>query len=757
MTPTPERRLVYFMSSPIAQRTLGVFTYGDSVKIQTENDLNNLRIGFREGSIIAQSIMNFYPNLNFETLMFTSGVSEVELLRNGIIDAYISDTVVASRYKNDEHIVFHEVLPLVYGPVSLSTANPEFAPVISVVNKYIAAGGIYRLYELYRAGNFEYTRYLLNRSFTVEERAYLDSLSAKVPVALEFDNYPVSFFDKTAGEFQGIAVDVLAEISRLTGVEFEIVNDKNTTWASMLEMLRTGEVALVSELLVTEGRREHFIWPQTPYFSSPYAFISKSDYPYLELYQIAQAITGTVRGTSYEEMYRLWFPDSTNLRLFDTHDEVLDALEKGEINLVLASAYLILYQINYRERFGYKINYAFPFSTSSYFGFNKDETILCGIVCKAMSFIDTYRISRDWTSRVYDYSRKLAEERAFYMSVFVAILSLILVFLTILLRKNIQKRNTIIKQSSLLKEADAYAKLMLDSTPLCCQLWSSDFEIIDCNEAAVKLYGLKSKQEYIERFFECSPERQSDGELSSEKAITFVKKAFAEGRCVFEWMHQTPDDSKHFPAEITLVRIKHKGSYVVAGYTRDLRDISSMERQIFWLKAEAEKIYYDALTGIYNRRYFDENLSRLIKSMSRSGDVLSLMMVDIDHFKNYNDTYGHSEGDECLKIIAKTLSKSVARANDFVARYGGEEFAVVLPNTDENGARVIANRLLENIRNCRIPHEKSDVSDHVTVSIGVTTGRTKHTREKDDYIKRADEMLYMSKRNGRNRYTFEEL
>ena len=170
-----------------------------------------------------------------------------------------------------------------------------------------------------------------------------------------------------------------------------------------------------------------------------------------------------------------------------------------------------------------------------------------------------------------------------------------------------------------------------------------------------------------------------------------------------------------------------------------------------------DKIHHDPLTGIYNRRYFDENLDRLIKSISRSSGTLSLMMIDVDYFKNYNDNYGHSKGDECLKTVARTLASGITRVDDFVVRYGGEEFAVVMPNTDENGARNVAEELLRNIQALNIPHEKSKIADHVTISIGVTTSSVNYTQNGIDYVNRADEMLYKSKLEGRNRYNFASL
>jgi len=162
----------------------------------------------------------------------------------------------------------------------------------------------------------------------------------------------------------------------------------------------------------------------------------------------------------------------------------------------------------------------------------------------------------------------------------------------------------------------------------------------------------------------------------------------------------------------------------------------------------------DQLTGIYNRRYLDGSLKKVIKLYSRTGSSLSLLMIDIDYFKKYNDTYGHSAGDNCLKAVASALSKCVIRDGDFVARYGGEEFTVVLPNTDEKGAQVVAEKMLEKVRRCNIPHRASDIAECVTISIGGTTDVVNHLQHGSDYIKAADGALYESKKNGRNRYTF---
>ena len=202
----------------------------------------------------------------------------------------------------------------------------------------------------------------------------------------------------------------------------------------------------------------------------------------------------------------------------------------------------------------------------------------------------------------------------------------------------------------------------------------------------------------------------------------------------------------------SLAQIKQNSEARIYGIERhdEIGKLSSTIQDLF------TKAHYDALTGIYNRRYMEHTLSDLMRMLSRSGGQLSVFMVDVDHFKFYNDTYGHDQGDVCLKAIAQTLAASVARASDFVARYGGEEFVVALPDTDEIGAVLIAQKMLENVRKLNMPHEKSSCAPYVTVSIGVTSAKVEHTHTWDDYLKCADEALYASKQNGRNKYTQRE-
>ncbi|MGR9012478.1 MAG: diguanylate cyclase [Gammaproteobacteria bacterium] len=160
----------------------------------------------------------------------------------------------------------------------------------------------------------------------------------------------------------------------------------------------------------------------------------------------------------------------------------------------------------------------------------------------------------------------------------------------------------------------------------------------------------------------------------------------------------------------------------------------------------------DGLTQIPNRRRFDETLLSEWKRATRDGTPLSLIMIDIDHFKQYNDHYGHGAGDVCLQKVAEELSKGVARPSDLVARYGGEEFVVILPETSQESALQIAERLRECIENMGLPHADSKVGPVVTISVGVASQIAISEKSLPQALSdTADKALYMAKEAGRNR------
>lgn len=163
---------------------------------------------------------------------------------------------------------------------------------------------------------------------------------------------------------------------------------------------------------------------------------------------------------------------------------------------------------------------------------------------------------------------------------------------------------------------------------------------------------------------------------------------------------------------------------------------------------------HDGLTGLANRRHFDEVIDIEVKRAHRSGEILSLILCDIDFFKRYNDHYGHLSGDDCLRRISGIIRKIFQRSSDLCARYGGEEFVVILPDTAHEGAVSLAEKLRVETISENIPHACSDVAGCVTLSIGVASATVTEERLSPKWFtKEADTALYRSKETGRNKVT----
>jgi len=189
----------------------------------------------------------------------------------------------------------------------------------------------------------------------------------------------------------------------------------------------------------------------------------------------------------------------------------------------------------------------------------------------------------------------------------------------------------------------------------------------------------------------------------------------------------------------------------LVGFMFDISERKKTEQRLVALQKELEELSFkDSLTGIANRRMFDSIMEVEWANAQRNHQPLSLILFDIDYFKQYNDEYGHIQGDASLKQVAKVLSQGATRPRDFFARFGGEEFVLILPETDEAAAKKVAQRCQHLIFEAQIPHAKSLVSHLVTLSLGVGTIIPTHQDVPLHFIDLVDKRLYQAKQNGRN-------
>jgi len=268
------------------------------------------------------------------------------------------------------------------------------------------------------------------------------------------------------------------------------------------------------------------------------------------------------------------------------------------------------------------------------------------------------------------------------------------------------------------------------------------------NPAAEKIFGYSAREVVGKNVSQLMPEPdkgQHDG---------YLEKYFKTGKATIigaarEVMGLKKDGSS-FSLELNVNEMVWDGKSEFVGIVRDITQRKQLEEKLRRLSV------IDGLTGIGNRRLFDETLNSEWKRAMRDQHSLSLIMLDIDFFKLYNDSYGHQGGDTCLTQVATALDQCVQRPADLVARYGGEEFAVVLPETTLEGASNLAEAIRSSIEGLKIEHNENKVSSYVTVSAGISALIPKRGALCEQLISNADKALYQAKENGRNQVSAEE-
>ena len=203
-----------------------------------------------------------------------------------------------------------------------------------------------------------------------------------------------------------------------------------------------------------------------------------------------------------------------------------------------------------------------------------------------------------------------------------------------------------------------------------------------------------------------------------------------------------------------VVHVVRNGDEVesLVGFMFDISERKKTEAKLIEMQKQLEELSFkDSLTGIANRRMFDTVIEQEWSAARRHQQPLSLVIIDIDHFKQYNDHYGHIRGDDCIKRVASALRESATRAKDFIARIGGEEFVLVLPETDAAAAIKIAERCRSRIFKEQIEHQDSTTSHILTISLGVDTIIPGHDDDVMAFVEKVDQLLYAAKRKGRNR------
>jgi len=694
MTATDERRKTFFMTDAVVERSIKTLRLADSKPLAEIIRSHPLRCCFLEGTTTVNDITSHLRG-EYKIILMNNNKAVYQAIKNGEADAYFFEGPLEAAFDMYDDVIIEDFFPVIYSPVSLTTKNPELQPVISIVQKALRSGCIEYLAELYKQGENEHRRHKLFMRLSDEEEAYIQNHQV-VLFAAEYDNYPISFYNKYEKQWQGIAFDILKEIKALTGLTFMITNDQHTEWSELLLSLESGKASMLSELLYSEDRIGLFLWPQSLIMTDNYALISRSNYPNIGISDILRIKVGLIKDTAYASSFRSWFPDHKNTVEYENTNTAFNALERGKVDMVMANLSQLLMLTNYYERTGYKANFVFDITSESTFGFNRNETILCSIVDKALRLIDTKKISGQWMRKTYDYSAKLARSRQPWLISAATLFFCILVLLSILFHRNrrmgkllkklVQKRtNELVIQSATLTAA-------FDATPdlVFCKDLNSRF--IRCNKTFESYFNIREADIIGKDDVECLG-------LSAELAEQYRErdsKVVSEGRMtVIEEYMQSADGTKQL-FETSKVPMIQNGQIIgVLAISHNITERKEMEEQ--------------ALSASRAKSTFLANMSHEIRTPMNA--IIGMTAIgksasDIER-KDYCFAKIEDAARHLLGVINDILDMSKIEANKF-------ELSPVEFNFEKMLQRVVG------VVNFRVDEKRQKLTVHIDSAIPQT-------------------------------------
>jgi signal transduction histidine kinase/CheY-like chemotaxis protein len=439
MAPAPERKADYFMTSAVFERPIQYMRIPGAMPFQEILNNRPLRYAYLRGSpafpAARESVAGPYVAVSVKDFR-----EAWKRLRAGEADAFVAGAPERAGFDPYGEVAAETVLPMVTSEGAVAARKPELAAFVGVLEKGLQAGGRAPFQEISRLGRRDYARARLLASLTRSELEWVKNrLDGGMPVfaGLEYDNYPASFYNEREGEFQGVAVDILKEISDLTGLDIRGGHDGPVPWAESLAALESGEIAVLSELVRTPEREGRYLWTDAPYMADRYAFLSLSGFPDVGIADVPELRVGLSSGTAAAELFRSWFPGHRRSVTYRDNIEPYGGLERGEIDLVMGTRNELLAMTNYMERPFFKVNFTVEeMSYDSYFGISPREPLFGSVVSKAQKLVDVPEIVARWRVRVFDYRGALARARMPFMAAGLGLLALVIMLLAVMFARS---------------------------------------------------------------------------------------------------------------------------------------------------------------------------------------------------------------------------------------------------------------------------------------------------------------------------------
>jgi diguanylate cyclase (GGDEF)-like protein/PAS domain S-box-containing protein len=554
----------------------------------------------------------------------------------------------------------------------------------------------------------------------------------------EVDWKPLSIIEE--GRMKGIMGDFLDLISARTGLTFRFV--PSDSWSHVLQQFEEKKIDLIPGVSYSPREKEMGLLSEK-YASYPMVIVTNEKYRFIENIEEFSGKTIAVPKdyTSYTYL-SLHYP---NIKLTVTRDipEALKLVAQGKADAFVGHIATSLFNISELNLRDLKISGMTNFEFSHHCLVHEDDKVLLSIINKAVRSIsqqEKQAINSKW---VYAEADTQIDYSLAWKVLGVA--SLILLFL-------IYRQYTLKKHTDKLEEQEELYNLVFNTSlngVLLMDLQSGLF--LDCNDAIVKILKLSSKEEVLQHHpLEFSPEFQPDGRRSDEKAVETIKKAIKNGSLFFEWKH-TRATGEEFWAEILLTKVTISGKEIMHVTWKDIDARKQAELALIEQKNYFDhQAHHDALTSLPNRVLFNDRLGHAIKKAERNSKELALFFIDLDRFKQINDSIGHDVGDMVLDVVAKRFT-SVMRKEDTLARLGGDEFTVIIEDLSSGEeASILAEKLLASLVE---PIHMGEHALYISGSIGISL-YPKDDTAAHNLLKYADAAMYKAKEEGGDTYQF---
>jgi PAS domain S-box-containing protein len=658
LTPTEGRRETYFMTPAIAERTIRYFRINDSPSFEEVARLHPLRYAFLSGTTTWQAVTASFSDLDYETVFVDDSSLVYDMLKSGEVDAFFNEGPGEYIFDVYGDVVSYSFVPLIFESVSLATRNADLSPIISVMQKAIVNGGRNYISHLYNRGYLDYQKYKLNMRLNADERDYLRN-NSHIRLAAEYDAYPISFYNNYEKEWQGIAFDILHNIEQLTGLKVDLVNGQNTEWPELLEMIRNNKAAMITQLLRTDDRSGKYVWTKNIIISDNFALLSKSEYPNLSLNDVMNVRVALMRDTAYAELFKRWFVNHAHIFEYSTHIQAFEALQKGDVDVVMSDRKDLLFLSNFSELPGYKVNFVFDRMAEITFGFNEGEATLAGIIDKALMLMDLDEISSNWIFKTYDYKAKLLEAQRPWLIGAIGLSLTVLGLLLVLIYRIINEEKRLKK---IVEEKTSTLTAILDTTPDIIYFKDTNSITMDCNKALEKYFNVPKKK-IIGR-----PDTEALGWTleAQERHIATDKRVFNEERMVIVEEYIQPHSGEPRLFETIKTPLIQEGKVTgLVGMSRDITRRKAAEEEAKKASAEAMKAYASAETASKAKSRFIANMSHEMRTpMNVIVGLTDLLLEEDDVTGKTRETLEkiNTAGDTLMALINDVLDISKIEA-----------------------------------------------------------------------------------------------